>query len=407
MKLETMPLEFQAALPILETLEHAGFEAYFVGGSVRDTLLNQPIHDVDIATSAYPEEVKALFHRTVDTGIQHGTVMILDHGQGYETTTFRTESTYTDFRRPDSVTFVRSLAEDLQRRDFTVNALALKADGEIIDLFDGLGDLERQTIRAVGQAEARFHEDALRMMRAVRFAAQLGFTIESATLAAIKDNAALLSKIAIERINIEFTKLLQGQHAKYGLLELLATNLNAFMPGLEATDLDLVGYADLLGHNQPANAEQAWTLLVFELGLIPRDANKFLKAWKHSSNLINTVQRAIALLNELRKGDVADWLLYQTGTDIDVALTVAQYSEMRLDTTQLRARYANLAIKNKRELALNGADLTKELGLQPGPLFGKILSTLERQVVQGSLPNQAEPLLTAAKAIVAKEEAHK
>ena len=126
MKITQLPKEFIVAQPILAKLEAAGYEAYFVGGSVRDTLLGKPIHDVDIASSAFPEEIKSLFNHTVDTGIQHGTVMVLNQGTGYEITTFRVESTYTDFRRPDSVTFVRSLEEDLKRRDFTINALAMR-----------------------------------------------------------------------------------------------------------------------------------------------------------------------------------------------------------------------------------------------------------------------------------------
>lgn len=128
-----IPTEFKEALPILQKIEAAGYEAYFVGGSVRDTILKRPIHDVDIATSAYPSEVKELFKKTVDTGIEHGTVMILDHGTGYEVTTFRTESGYQDYRRPDKVTFVRSLKEDLKRRDFTINALALSESGQVFD----------------------------------------------------------------------------------------------------------------------------------------------------------------------------------------------------------------------------------------------------------------------------------
>lgn len=171
MKITQLPQEFIDAQPILTKLEDAGFEAYFVGGSVRDTMLGKTIHDVDIASSAFPEEVKSLFHNTVDTGIQHGTVMVLDHGTGYEITTFRVESTYTDFRRPDHVTFVRSLEEDLKRRDFTINALAMRHDGEVLDLFDGLEDMKKSVIRAVGDAEKRFTEDALRMMRALRFSA--------------------------------------------------------------------------------------------------------------------------------------------------------------------------------------------------------------------------------------------
>ena len=230
MRVTNLPQAFKRALPILEKIQAAGFEAYFVGGSVRDTILNLPIHDVDIATSAYPAEIKELFTKTVDTGIEHGTVMVIDHGIGYEITTFRTESTYQDFRRPDKVEFVRSLKEDLKRRDLTINALALRPDGEVIDLFDGLADLKSKTIRAVGQARERFHEDALRMMRTVRFASQLDFEIEAQTLAAIKENAALLAKIALERINVEWVKLMLGKNPKAGLADFMATGLFAYCP---------------------------------------------------------------------------------------------------------------------------------------------------------------------------------
>ena len=168
MYLTAFPNEFQRALPILQQIEAHGYEAYFVGGSVRDTLLGKAIADVDIATSAFPAEIKEIFPKTIDTGIKHGTVTVMQQGIGYEVTTFRTESGYQDFRRPDHVTFVRSLKKDLQRRDFTINALAVRADGLVIDEFDGLTDLANQTIRAVWNADERFHEDALRMMRAVR-----------------------------------------------------------------------------------------------------------------------------------------------------------------------------------------------------------------------------------------------
>jgi tRNA nucleotidyltransferase (CCA-adding enzyme) len=358
---------------------------------------------VDIATSAFPEEVKNLFERTVDTGIEHGTVMILDHGTGYETTTFRTESTYTDFRRPDEVTFVRSLSEDLKRRDFTVNAFALRGDGEVIDLFDGLRDMANHELRAVGEAEERFHEDALRMMRAVRFAAQLDFKIVPDTLTAIADNAHLLANIAVERTNVEFTKLMQGQAARYGLLELLASGLNKYMPGLENTEIDLTGYATLVTENQPQSDAAAWTLLVFELGLTPDDAVGFLKQWKHSSAMIKTVQKAIKLLNALRLGDVSDWQLYQVGADIDVTLAVLSLSELAFDVETLRTRYANLPIQGKRELALTGGDLTTELGLKPGPLFGRILATVEEAVVAGQVANNREALLAEAQTLIEKE----
>ncbi|WP_072152749.1 CCA tRNA nucleotidyltransferase [Weissella viridescens] len=404
MKLATLPKEFQDALPILETIEAAGYEAYFVGGSVRDTLLGKPIHDVDIATSAFPAEIKSLFNKTVDTGIEHGTVMILDHGTGYETTTFRTESDYTDFRRPDSVSFVRSLSEDLKRRDFTVNALALTASGEVIDHFGGLDDLDNHVLRAVGEPSERFHEDALRMMRAVRFAAQLNFEIESNTQQAILDHAALLANISIERINVEFTKLLQAPAATYGILEMLKGHLNAYMSGLASSDIDLIGLAELEETAQPQDDAQAWTLLVFELGLTPDDAGIFLRNWKHSKDLIKTVQTSITLLNALRLGEVSDWELYQAGPAIQTALAVVALSELPIDGQVLQVRYQALPIHSRAELAITGGDLAKNLQQKPGPLFGKILNQLEHEVVLKQIANLNSALVYRAIELMGKEK---
>ena len=399
-----MPSEFIDALPILETIEKAGYEAYFVGGSVRDTMLSKPIHDVDIATSAYPEEIKKIFKRTVDTGIEHGTVMILDHGTGYETTTFRTESTYTDFRRPDEVKFVRSLDEDLKRRDFTVNALALTKDGEVIDLFGGVQDMSAQILRAVGKPEERFHEDALRMMRAVRFAAQLDFKIDDATQKAIAENAPLLANIAVERTNVEFTKLMQGTSASYGLIEMIKSGLVNFMPGLANTDQDLAAYAELLQNAQPTDDNQAWSLLSFELGLSPKDTGEFLKLWKQPNNMIQTAKSVITLMNKLRLGDVSDWDLYQTQDAITTALATIRLSEVTANVEDLSVRYQALPIKHKKELAINGGELMKSLHLTPGPLFGKILADLEHLVVIGEQVNDKAALLQAAADIVEKEK---
>ena len=399
-----MPSEFIDALPILETIEKAGYEAYFVGGSVRDTMLSKPIHDVDIATSAYPEEIKKIFKHTVDTGIEHGTVMILDHGTGYETTTFRTESTYTDFRRPDEVKFVRSLDEDLKRRDFTVNALALTKDGEVIDLFGGVQDMSAQILRAVGKPEERFHEDALRMMRAVRFAAQLDFKIDDATQKAIAENAPLLANIAVERTNVEFTKLMQGTSASYGLIEMIKSGLVNFMPGLANTDQDLAAYAELLQNAQPTDDNQAWSLLSFELGLSPKDTGEFLKLWKQPNDMIQTAKAVIALMNKLRLGDVSDWDLYQTQDAITTALATIRLSEVTANVEDLSVRYQALPIKHKKELAINGGELMKSLHLTPGPLFGKILADLEHLVVIGEQVNDKAALLQAAADIVEKEK---
>lgn len=166
--------EWQAAFEVIATLQQAGFEAYVVGGAVRDTLLGKAVNDVDVATSALPHEVKPLFATTVDVGIEHGTVLIVHPLAPVEVTTFRVDGEYTDHRRPQQVQFVRELREDLARRDFTINAMALQQDGTVIDYFNGQQDLQQQVIRAVGNAKERFAEDALRMLRAVRFTSQLG-----------------------------------------------------------------------------------------------------------------------------------------------------------------------------------------------------------------------------------------
>lgn len=214
MRLKELPSEFQKALPIIKKIKDAGYEAYFVGGSVRDVLLSRPIHDVDIATSSYPQETKAIFPRTVDVGIEHGTVLVLEEDSEYEITTFRTEDVYVDYRRPSQVSFVRSLEEDLKRRDFTVNALALDDQGEIIDKFSGLEDIDAKLLRAVGKAEERFEEDALRIMRGFRFAATLNFSIEEKTFEAMCTHAPLLEKISVERSFIEFDQLMMAPFGK-------------------------------------------------------------------------------------------------------------------------------------------------------------------------------------------------
>lgn len=323
----------------MQTIEAAGYEAYFVGGSVRDTLLHKPIHDVDIATSAFPEEVKQLFHKTVDTGIEHGTVMILDHGIGYETTTFRTESTYQDYRRPDSVTFVRSLAEDLKRRDFTINALAMHEDGEIIDLFSGLQDLDNGVIRAVGNPEERFNEDALRMMRAVRFASQLNFTIETKTTAAIASHAELLEKIAIERIQVEFVKMLMGQAPQMGLTDFLETGLYRYCPGL-ADGQDLIERLRRLDHLQLASEVAVWTVMVYLLDLDHVKTTKFLKAWKNSNQIIDATHRANAALHGIMQDSLDNWLCYETGEE-DL-MTAADLAALLGKTVDQSASWPNI-----------------------------------------------------------------
>lgn len=200
---------------IINTLEEAGYEAYAVGGCVRDSILGREPDDWDITTSAKPEETKRLFPRTVDTGIKHGTVTVLLGGEGFEVTTYRIDGVYEDGRHPTEVTFTANLKEDLRRRDFTINAMAYNDKSGLVDLYGGLTDIGDKVIRCVGDARERFDEDALRMMRAVRFSAQLGYRIDEATGEAVKALAPNLQKISAERIQVELIKLVISPHPDY------------------------------------------------------------------------------------------------------------------------------------------------------------------------------------------------
>ncbi len=200
---------------IIETLETAGYEAYAVGGCVRDSILGRKPDDWDITTSAKPGEIKNLFPRTVDTGIKHGTVTVLLAGEGFEVTTYRIDGDYEDGRHPNEVTFTANLREDLRRRDFTINAMAYNDRSGLVDIYGGISDMENQVIRCVGNAGERFGEDALRMLRAVRFSAQLGYRIDEITGEAVKKLAPNLQKISAERIQTELVKLATSPHPDY------------------------------------------------------------------------------------------------------------------------------------------------------------------------------------------------
>ena len=395
MKIETLSSEFVAAQPVLQRLEAAGFEAYFVGGAVRDMLLQKPIHDVDIASAAFPEEVKKQFDKTVDTGIQHGTVMVLDHGLGYEITTFRTESTYTDFRRPDTVTFVRSLSEDLQRRDFTINALAMTYDGEIVDLFEGLADLSAGVIRAVGEAEVRFTEDALRMMRALRFSAQLGFQIAPDTRAALQRLAPNLAKIAVERIRVEFEKLLMGQKAAASLAMAIEDGVVTYLPGqLDQWQFDAI-MTDLEAQ-QPATIPVVWAHLLTRSTLNESEMTTFMRTWKTSRDLIKMATAVVPVARHIARRDL--WTLYQIYDYRDVLMHVLRL--IRTDDAVIAdvdAMFAVLPIHHTRELRVAGGQLIAEQIVQPGPQMGRILKQIERAVVTGQVANQPAALLAYAK----------
>ncbi|WP_430608052.1 tRNA nucleotidyltransferase (CCA-adding enzyme) [Enterococcus sp. AZ170] len=403
MKLDTIPDEFTKAERVLREIQAQGFEAYFVGGSVRDALLNQPIHDVDIATSAYPEEIKEIFHRTVDVGIDHGTVLVLIGEEQYEITTFRTESTYQDFRRPDTVTFVRSLKEDLKRRDFTINALAMNVDGEIIDLFDGINDLEHQIIRAVGNPRERFHEDALRMMRGLRFASQLDFSIEPETLSAIEDFHSLLDKISVERIAVEFIKLLLGKNRRAALRPFIKTECYQYCPELRGKGAMLFDFAEL-PNKQIESESQAWALLIKTIGLKENAIRSFLKSWKQSNQMIYEVQQLVYGLNQRLLGDWEVIDLFNLG--LDAVLSVEKllfYYEQKSKLEEAKERYLSLPIHNRKELAITGNDVLAYFDKTPGKWVGEMIEMIETAVVNRQIINNKKVLLAFAKDMIDKE----
>ena len=208
---------------LLRRLTDQGYEGYFVGGCVRDELMGRPVNDMDIATNATPEQVIALFERTIPTGLEHGTITVLIENGPFEVTTYRTETEYVDHRRPEQVQFVRELSEDLRRRDFTMNAIARGIDGEYVDPFHGIEDLRNGIIRCVGIADERFEEDALRMVRGIRFASVFDFEIEQQTWQALLNHQALIKHIATERIRVEMEKMIAGPYPYHGIELLLSS----------------------------------------------------------------------------------------------------------------------------------------------------------------------------------------
>ncbi|MBF0787783.1 MULTISPECIES: CCA tRNA nucleotidyltransferase [unclassified Streptococcus] len=393
MRLHNLPSEFQEALPILEKIKQAGFEAYFVGGSVRDALLGRPIHDVDIASSSYPEETKAIFPRTIDVGIEHGTVLVLEEQGEYEITTFRTEDVYVDYRRPSQVSFVRSLEEDLKRRDFTVNAFALDDQAQIIDKFDGLRDLENKTLRAVGRATERFTEDALRIMRGFRFAASLDFTIEDKTFEAMKETALLLEKISVERIFIEFDKLLLAKSWRKGMEALIASKAYNYLPDMKETATQLTAFLNSLSADFTfRTSEQAWAMLIIYLDIAV--VKSFLTHWKTSNEFQRTVMKLVEIYQLRKQGPVTKQICYRYGKDLLYLVEeLRQAQGLAVAYDQIDAIDQSLTIRDKHEIVVKGGDVLMTFQLKPGPILGQLLNEVELAIVEGDLANEVAPIM--------------
>lgn len=389
-RIDNLPEIFVKAMPVLRTLEDAGFEAYFVGGSVRDVLLHRHVHDVDITTSAYPEEVKELFDKSIDTGIKHGTVTVLYGGESYEITTFRTESGYQDFRRPDHVTFVQNLDKDLKRRDFTINALAMDMHGDIVDLFNGIEDLKNHIIRAVGNPEKRFHEDALRMMRAVRFMSQLEFKLEEKTEQAIKDNHELLKKISVERIREEFVKMGLGPFSRQAFQIFLDTQLSEDVPDFAGKKNLLQVYPQL--KFSPTVETSLWAVIIILLKVSNENIGKFMRDWKNSNAMTEKIEQIIKMFDLIADHVPTDYELFEAGEDIIInTIDVADILGQPVSSEALVDRYLALPIKTPSELAVDGRFLIKR-GMRPGAQLGRTLNQILKKVVACEIENSEEAI---------------
>ncbi len=338
---------------ILAQLNRACFEAYFVGGCVRDTLLGRPVHDWDITTSATPEEIMQVFPHTVPTGIQHGTITVVDDGKNYEVTTFRTDGEYLDSRHPQSVQFVRSLREDLSRRDFTVNAMAMDGEGNLTDLFGGQEDLQTKILRPVGDGETRFREDALRMLRAFRFSAQLGFSVESGAVDAMKKLHPLCKALSVERVRDEVEKtLLAGPQtvaamADLGLLAGVGISAGKNLAFLEGT---------------PARKDVRWA------GLFYAYPHLSWQDFRLDKKTGQTACETARLLGQDYDSVAYKHIFAQYGEDVGFCLADLQHKRPMIEEIFHRGDCIYL-----RDLAVSGADFPDLQGRKLGDTLNRLL----------------------------------
>lgn len=372
-----------ASRAIIHTLERHGFEAVFVGGAVRDFLLGKAAHDIDIATAAEPLEVKALFSNTVDIGIDHGTVLVIEQNEPVEVTTFRTEGTYTDHRRPDSVQFVKSLREDLLRRDFTINAIAIRSNGELVDYFGGQEDLQRKRIKCVGNALERFEEDALRMLRAVRFSSVLQFEIDQDTIYAMQTVAPLLRNVSIERIKIELDKLFLGKSPNLAFDYIEESKLAIvlpYYPSRKACRQYLQRFESSL---------EGWAFWMIGS---KSTAQKIAKAYKLSNDeasFLQSVEQAFKIRQQRTYSTMDIYTFSAAVLRATERIFQACYqSNAENILEELVERKDHLPIQSSRDLAIDGRMLMDWIGRRGGRWTGEALRAIEVAVVNGDCENE-------------------
>ena len=424
---------------IIKTLQAHGYEAYAVGGCVRDSILGRIPDDWDITTSATPQETKALFHRTFDTGIEHGTITVLIEKDAFEVTTYRVDGEYEDSRHPKEVTFTRCLKEDLLRRDFTINAMAYNDTEGLVDIFGGIEDLEKKVIRCVGNARERFGEDALRIMRAVRFAAQLGFEIEEDTKAGIIEIAPTLANISAERIQVELIKMMVSPNPtllrkayELGITKIILPEFDAMMETKQETPHHMYDVGEhTLKAIESVRADKVLrlTMLFHDIAKPKRKTvdeqgvahfkmhdvegaemtKQILRRLKFDNDTMNKVVKLVQYhdyrmpakpTNVRRAMNKIGEELFPYYLEVRMADTLAQSDYMREEKLQnleeICACYEEILEKSEcvslKTLAVTGKDLIAD-GMEPGKEIGRVLGILLEHVLDDPSLNQKEILL--------------
>jgi tRNA nucleotidyltransferase (CCA-adding enzyme) len=373
---------FVEASSVIDQIETKGFKAYFVGGCVRDYYLNRPIKDIDIASSAKPEEIQSIFPKTIPVGIEHGTVIVRYNHVSYEVTTFRKEDRYKDYRRPSKVWFVTELEEDLSRRDFTFNAMAMDKNFQLIDPYNGREDLKNKQIKTVGNPNERFSEDPLRIMRAFRFMSVYSMTIEEETQSALKKNASLLKRISTERITTEFKKLLEGEQAGKALELMKVCGVFPYLP----YPIEEISHGRLLNFDWGSlkNEEQRWAAVIVLTNV--DDARDFLKLWKLPNKIILSV---LNILSSYHKDQWTKKDIYNSGLTAALSglwlkcrIEDESYEEQAIELKKLADE---IVITSREDIPLNGEDLLRIKQRAPGVWVGQLFQDLEDAIVEGKL----------------------
>jgi len=388
MVINMLTKSFLAGIEIIEKLESHHHQAFFVGGCVRDLLLDRPIGDIDIATSASPEKVQQIFNKVIPVGIEHGTVIVRHDHLSFEVTTFRVDGKYTDQRHPDEVEFINTIDKDLERRDFTINALAMDKEGEIIDLFDGKKDLQREIIRTVGDGYKRFSEDPLRIIRALRFSGQLGFSISQNTLQNMKQVKAQIENLSIERITNEFTKLFAGNYLTNGIDYLKSLEIYKHLPVM----VEYTYIIDKLPKTLKPLYSFGEVIALFHYVETDIPITSWARAWKCSNKTKQEAVQLVQALHYYQKSGLDEWGVYQLDTayhnGFSRLISIFFPNDLVLTPKKMNQMKQKLPIHSKKDLALKGHDLLELFPYaEKGPWLKEIISRMERAVVSGIVMN--------------------